>query len=483
MRPGAWLSLLVGMGLLAGCVPAGRYPSIKASSASTTSAPARPPVNPNHGWLEPELTLDPPIVFVTLEKQPQLWQSLKDYWNPPPPPHVGLRTIHLGQHPLAAATALVAAAQLEVVYVKVPLGLPDPASYIPASNPPTWLRWQLGKKLFHDKNLLPRQEAASCASCHKPTEGFSEHRGALAEPLSFHPPTLINSLYNRQQFWDGRVNQLEEVLVRALDDDQPPADTPARAQLPDLRHSWHGIFQRISRSPEYCREFELAFGVSQPTLDLIAKCLATYVRTILSGNSLVDRAWAEARKGGKQEVEPEHFEAILEETALKSLEKPVAARQETARQLARGYALFHGRARCSKCHPAPLYSDGSFHNVGIRESDRVQRPGQEYGRFRVLSVGLKDRTMIGAFRTPSLRALPRTWPYFHDGQTGTLRQVLEHYNSGLAEQFNRYLDPMLLAGPHRAQRLNLSAEEMDALLLFLQALDGEPVPVAITRAP
>ena len=139
----------------------------------------------------------------------------------------------------------------------------------------------------------------------------------------------------------------------------------------------------------------------------------------------------------------------------------------------RGEAIF-ARQGCVGCHPAPLYTDHDFHNVGVGESERFRQPGNETGRFAHVPIGLKEPRLIGAFKTPTLRALPRTAPYFHDGSYPDLRSVVKYFNHSI--NGNRYLAQSLrldAAGTPKA--LEMNADDQAALVLFLRALDGDAV--------
>lgn len=132
---------------------------------------------------------------------------------------------------------------------------------------------------------------------------------------------------------------------------------------------------------------------------------------------------------------------------------------------------------CFRCHGGRTFSDNQFHNLGI---GFPSRPGQEVGRFARVPVGQKDRYLIDAYKTPTLRNLPRTGPYFHNGEKRTLREVVEFYNLGA--QRNNYLDPELLGKDGRTRLLELNDADIDALALFLAALAGGEVD-AVVRTP
>jgi cytochrome c peroxidase len=144
--------------------------------------------------------------------------------------------------------------------------------------------------------------------------------------------------------------------------------------------------------------------------------------------------------------------------------------------------LFHAKG-CAVCHSGPLYTDHDFHNIGIGESEQFRLSGEETGRFVQAPIGLKEPRLIGAFRTPTLRALPRTAPYFHDGSAPDLRHVVEYFNKdvrGSRDYLAAALRPDALG---RGKALEMMADDVDALALFLRALDGEPVDGIVAAAP
>jgi cytochrome c peroxidase len=458
--------------VIAGCEPARRYPEVTVDSPQ----PKKPASLPAEFlWLEPSFTVrDTPIEFVDAASDE--WQNLRPTGNNPPPLAAGMRTAHLGQSPLAAALWLLVTNQMERIRIKVPLGLPDPTPFIPNSNPPTRHKRRLGERLFFDTALLFEKKAVSCAGCHRPEHGYSFPFEVRAGSREMNPPSLLNCVYNQHQFWDGRVRTLEEVIEGDLEE----SDTAKTG-----KHAWPGLVKRLRASKSYQEEFQKVFGISEPTLDAAAKALATYLRTLLVGNSLFDRAVHKAGKRGPEGLLADDFKGVLDEDpqALGRLGMKEEARPElndklkakVARKLLSGHRLFVGEALCFRCHNGWNFKDNSFHNIGIRESDQLFVAGEEPGRFRALVVGLKDERMIGAFRTPSLRNLALTAPYFHDGQAATLRQVVDYYNKRLSADFNKYLDPELLAAPGKARQLELHHEDTEALVLYLRALDGELV--------
>lgn len=462
-----------------GCQPATRYGTSNARqtrpAATSVAAPAKTddastkfPVPADYAWAEPNdklMDAPVPLVFVHEAKNRAAWDKLTQFWNlaeaPPKPAQVvGI----LGGAPVLAAGLAVAGPTQKVVKIKVPLGLADPTPHIPPGNRPTLAKWELGKRLFFDQDILidSARDKQSCAGCHQPAHGFSAD---LIHPRN--PPTLINCVYNTSQFWDGRVTALEEVVQRNLEDERE-----APGIRPEERHVWSGVIARLRANPDYVKGFEKAFG-TPPTQAALGKALATYLRTILSGNSLQDRAEQALRQRGGKSLEPADYEKLLDEPLLKALlarEDP-KPKEDVAKELVVGHTLFHGKAGCVTCHSGRNYTDNVFHNIGEGDNALGRPPENELGRFAVLPPGLKYNGMIGAFKTPTLRALPRTAPYFHRG-----------LRNDLFDAVRVHVRPQLL-GPNVSPEIrerNLKEEEVHALVRFLRALDGDPVADAVT---
>ncbi len=270
--------------------------------------------------------------------------------------------------------------------------------------------------------------------------------------------------------------------------------------------------------PEKVKQFKAVFG-TLPTRDAVAKAIATYERTVFSGNSIHDRAElamrkrAEEEETGKLELLAKDYARALQEafakkdaTALRALrldpEKDAGKVAEAARRLVSGRNLFFGKARCSSCHTGDNFTDNTFHNLGVGAKDG-KLPATAAGRYGAQPPGHKNPEFFGAFKTPTLRHLANTAPYMHDGSEKTLEEVIEFYDRG--GNVNEYLDVKMRdenaeKAWHKAQaegapykgpevkvydgkpvaplRLNLSKEEKADVVLFLRALQGDaPDPV------
>jgi cytochrome c peroxidase len=196
-----------------------------------------------------------------------------------------------------------------------------------------------------------------------------------------------------------------------------------------MGHTLEGMLSTLDRIDGYRKYFEEAFGTPEITNERVAKAIADYERTRMSGNS----AWDQWKYGG-------------DESAVSDRVK-------------KGDELFFGKGACSQCHLGQNFTDSLFHNLGIGWDPETETFSDE-GRYLV-TQDEKDR---GAFKTPTLRDITLHAPYMHDGSVATLREVMEIYDQG--GRANPYLDRKMKA-------LNLTEEEKDALVAFMEALEGE----------
>jgi cytochrome c peroxidase len=320
----------------------------------------------------------------------------------------------------------------------------------PADNPQTPEKISLGQRLFLDRRLSV-DGTVSCSTCHEPALAFTDRRptsfGVKGRLSQRNAPTILNALYNKTQFWDGRVNTLEEQaalpIVNAVEMGQPSLDA-AVAQ--------------IAAVEEYQQAFRVVFGRSPNGPDLL-RAIASYERTQLPFDSPFD-----------------HFIAG-EKNAI----------NDSAR---RGWELFNNQARCNKCHALTETTrdvtnliDNDFHNIGIgiirhnvvalaRQAEQliktadtaaidraaIQTDMSVLGRFLIT----KQEKDIASFKTPNIRNVMVTGPYFHDGSQETLWDVIDHYNKGDGLQ-NPYLDEDI-------QPLALSENDIDDLVAFMASL-------------
>jgi cytochrome c peroxidase len=473
--------------LAVSCQPVGTYtPRTAKPREATERGPApQPPdrpapaaIDPELVWLNPTPTQpDVPIVFVHATTSPDEWAKLADRpWQEPllfqPAPAVTL----IGLPPSWGRAAAVCATARLPIKVRVPLGLDDPSKFIPADNPLALAKWQLGGRLFFDKSYLGPKQGVSCAGCHLPEHGFTD---GLTGHGGFNTPTLLNCVYNARQFWDGRASSLEEVVYL------PVGEQIAGDPEGPFRHAWGGAaIVRLYGDKGYRDTFENVFGTG-PTLDTLGKALATYMRTLLCGDALHDRAvQAQAARRGR-ELEPADYEKVLDPARIKALGREGKTAAQVAGELYDGYRLFHNLVgnrptNCVRCHGGANFTDNGFHNLGVGINSGGQVPP---GRFASLPVRHKEAGLFGAFKTPTLRSLERTGPYFHDGSQKRLEAVIEFHAKG--GNWNPFLDPLLLesGNPGRERNLHLGGDDVQALALFLRALDGREVDPRFRAAP
>jgi cytochrome c peroxidase len=289
--------------------------------------------------------------------------------------------------------------------------------------PPSPASVRLGRWLFYDTRLSSDNTVA-CATCHKPEHAFSEptpvSTGVHGKKGARKAPTFINRAVTLAPhfFWDGRASSLEDQVLG-------PVANPI-----EMGNTHDAMIDTLSRVQGYKPYFKEAFGTEEVTKTRVAQAIADYERTRVSGNSPYDR-WRFGR----------------EQDAVSAAAK-------------RGHDLFFDTAGCAQCHTGSSFSDSLFHNIGVGWDPKTKTFKDE-GRFAVTKKP-EDR---GAFKTPVLRDVSKHAPYMHDGSIATLREVVELYNRGGIP------NPNLTRG--RIKPLNLKDEDIDAIVAFLESLDGE----------
>lgn len=282
---------------------------------------------------------------------------------------------------------------------------------IPPDNPMTPERVALGRQLFFDERLSG-DGSRSCYSCHVCekglTDGLPKAIGAFNKQLPRSSPTLWNIGYHHEFYWDGRSKSLEEQAMAAW----TKANMGAKADE---------IVAKLNAIEGYHSQFHKVFG-GEATPDNVVKALAAYERTIISG----DTAWDRFRAG--------------DQSALNESQK-------------RGWNIFQA-INCNRCHDGILLTDQQYHNVGIG----MDQKEPDLGRFTVT----KKPEDTGAFKTPTLRDIAKSAPYFHDGSAPTLEAAVDTMLAG--GKPNQYLDKKNLE-PHK-----LLPDQRQDLLNFLNAL-------------
>ncbi|MEO6811482.1 MAG: cytochrome c peroxidase [Isosphaeraceae bacterium] len=336
----------------------------------------------------------------------------------------------------------------EPLNVEVPLGLPELVAYVPKANPLTTAKAALGKQLYFDARIS-KDGTVSCATCHNPEHGWTDQMptstGIKGQIGSRSAPTVLNTVYGRSMFWDGRAPSLEG-------QSQGPPQNPIEMG----EQSYKEIIERLRTIPGYKEQFLKVFG-TDVTLDGVSKAIATFERTALSGNSAYDKytrrdmsALSETQKRGMIlfGLRPNSDDPFKTDVKLK-------------------------KAECTSCHIGFNFTDDQFHNLGVgwNEADKTFA---DLGRWAITPIGAKYDKELGAFKTPTLRDLSHTAPYMHDGSEQTLEEVVEFYDKG--GNPNPQLDKDM-------KKLNLTKQEKADVVAFMKALDGETRKVELPTLP
>ena len=296
----------------------------------------------------------------------------------------------------------------------LPRGMKAPK--VPDDNPMSAEKVELGHQLFFDKRLSV-DGTRSCYSCHQNELGNADGREKALGPgeklLARNTPTIWNVAYHAELYWDGRAGSLEKQMIGAWKGGNMAVGEPGLAAKA----------AEIGGLPEYRAQFRKVFGLAEAdavTPELVAKAVSAYERTLLCG----DTAWDSNTLGAEAQ---------------------------------RGWELFRGKAACATCHSGDNFADGLYHKVGVGVPESGE--GGDLGRFDA-SKAEADRYK---FRTPTMRNVGKTAPYFHDGSVADLRAAVKLMATG-GDRKVKDLDSNL------ADR-GLTEAEIDDLVAFLRALD------------
>ena len=281
----------------------------------------------------------------------------------------------------------------------------------------------LGRTLFFDPRLSG-SGWISCATCHNPGFRWEDRLptaiGNGMKQLKRRTPTISNLAWGQRYFWDGRAPSLEAQALNPV-----VAESEMGGNLDQVVH-------RIAGREGYRALFEKAYPGSAIDSDTIAKALAGFERTIVSGEAPFDQ-WVEG-----------------DESAI----------SESAK---RGFAVFNNQGQCALCHSGWRFTDDSFHDIGVNSDD--------LGRGAILKIPPARFT----FKTPTLRNIAKRGPYMHNGSEATLEAVIDLYVAG--GRVKRYS----LAA--EIQNIQLSPAEKADLLAFLKTLNSDDIAVAVPPLP
>ena len=346
---------------------------------------------------------------------------------------VGIRTATCGLVLTIVLTGVGAPPRLSARGGAARTPRPETIKY-PGGKPPSSAQVELGRQLFFDKRLSANR-LMSCATCHQLERGFGDGLrlsvGVTGKEMKRHTPHLFNLAWAPTLFWDGRAISLEDQALA-------PIQAPDELGLPIDE-----AVKRLEAVPDYRAAFAQLFPRSGVTPRAIAAAIAAFERTIMAADSAFDR-----------------YEAG-ETSALSA-------------SAVSGMALFFGRAQCSTCHSGPTFTDGLFHNTGVRGEDRGRAAFDRVGEFQMRPYPFFQTQK--AFKTPGLRNVALTAPYLHDGSEPTLADVVRFYNQGGKDRPTAAATSSGLSLDVRP--LHLSDTEMADLVAFLESLTS---PVTITR--
>ncbi|PCI63930.1 MAG: tryptophan tryptophylquinone biosynthesis enzyme MauG [Gammaproteobacteria bacterium] len=299
----------------------------------------------------------------------------------------------------------------------------------PKGNEITEARVTLGKMLFFDTRLSGDGNM-SCGTCHNPLYGWSDGlptaRGFKSEVLGRASPTVINTAFNSLQMWDGRKKSLEEQAMGPM-----MSNAEMNMNIPKL-------LKFLNETNGYKKAFNKAYPKETINELTIAKGIASFERTIISNNSPFDQ-WI---KGNKKAL---------------------------TKQQIKGFKLFVNpkKGNCEVCHSGSNFTDNGFHNIGLAQFGKKDA---DMGRYIQRPLGL----MKGAFKTPTLRDITQTAPYFHDGSSLTLEEVVAHYEKGGVAKGN--LSPNM-------KTAKLSKKEQTAIVAFMKSLNTKQQPFLLPIIP
>lgn len=330
---------------------------------------------------------------------------------------------------------------------------PSQLAALPELESPNERVVELGRILFFDKRLAG-DATLSCADCHQPgmafVDGLPLSKGYPGSLYFRNTPTLLNVAHRERVYWDGRLAA----------DDLPTVVRDHISEAHFLQADGRLVIERLRQVPFYEQEFSSVFG-GEPTYGRILNSVAVFVASLEARNAPLDRYLA-----GDEE-----------------------ALSESARA---GLDLFQGKAGCIRCHNGPLLTNHKAHGLGLESSAEIFRTPERHITFRrfLRTLGVPDyeniRTDVGVycvskeehdfgrFVTPSLRNVAETAPYMHDGQLGTLEDVVAFYNQGGGGAAGK--DELL-------QPLDLSEAEQSQLVEFLKSLSGELPEIDVPEIP
>jgi len=298
---------------------------------------------------------------------------------------------------------------------------------------------ELGKLLFFDTRLSGANQI-SCATCHNPelnwTDGMKVSIGHEQLENIRNAPSLENVWVYNSFFWDGRANSLISQV-----------EGPISAHN-EMNQDLKSLSKKLSKIKDYRFYFKAAFGTAKITNKRVFESLATFQQTIVSQES--------------------NFDKFLKGDANALTDQELT-----------GLHLFRTKARCMNCHHGAYFTDKDFHNIGLTEYGTKR---EDLGLYNVT----KRPEDIGKFKTPGLRNVMKTGPWFHQGSVNSMDSLMVLYNMGMPEHVvlpGQENDPLLPKNDKLVRGIMLNVSERKALIAFLDALSSPSIPLKVERFP
>ena len=310
----------------------------------------------------------------------------------------------------------------------------------PSHNPYSALKVELGNKLFFDP-FLSKANDVSCSSCHDPKKGWADGLevsiGHARQRGKRNAPTIVNSAFLPSLFWDGRAETLEQQSLMPIQDPLEMAES-----LPNL-------VDRLNQHDQYPTLFQHAFNESPITEQQVGMALATFQRTIIN--------------------QPSRFDLFLEQISSNSDTSGLSDQELW------GLDVYRRNGRCMNCHMGSELTNHQFENVGLTYYKAFY---EDLGLYNVD----QQAASVGKFKTPSLRDVMNTGPWFHNGLVSTMDGVISMYSEGMASNapfgWGKY-DPNYPQLSQKIRPLNLTYQEAEALKSFMKVITAQSPTTSI----
>jgi cytochrome c peroxidase len=448
-----WGIVACGMGWMAGC---------EQKPASPPAMPTAPKVAKTEDKVEPRPSEPMPAENKAVEAKPTAEADTHKVILGDPSLTAGIP----GEGPLTVDQVkkwLATPGINDELKVELPFGLNLAANKVTGleENPLTRAKIELGRQLYFD-GRLSADGTVSCATCHRPDEGFAAHTrfgvGINGQEGNRNSPVAYNRILSGPQFWDGRAASLEEQA-------KGPIANPI-----EMGNTHEAAVKTIAGIEGYRLQFDAVFGPDSINIDNIAKAIASFERTVVTGPSpydyyaallpFLDQFPTEEDLAGLKEDDPETYDRYVQLKAAAD-DHPMSESAIRGRKL-----FFDPKANCTACHAGANFTDELYHNLGVgMDADKP-----DLGRYEVTKED-KDQ---GAFKTPTIRNVALSAPYMHDGSQKTLAEVVEWYAKG------GHPNPHL---SDKIKKLDLTDEDKADLVAFMEACTGEFPKVCRDRLP